>query len=128
MLRWFPVSGIHMLKRIGHNLAIFTAVAAIAAAHAPDARAQAPASPPAAPLPKIKVAIGAAGLYFIVHFVAEGALIANNQCGFAGEPVGIRHDKGRIAAQDIRVKIPFTLIYGMPLVCLGCDDQFDAPA
>lgn len=62
-----------MLKRIGRNLAIFAAVAAIATGHVPDARAQGPAPAPPASLPKIKVAIGAAGLYFIVHFVAEGA-------------------------------------------------------
>ena len=49
------------------------ATAAILALTAlPEARAQTPAAPPTAPLQKIKVAIGAAGLYFIVHFVAEG--------------------------------------------------------
>lgn len=54
-----------MFKRIARVLAIVAVLSLIAAGTTRTAEAQAPE--------KLKVAIGAAGLYFVVHFVAEGA-------------------------------------------------------
>lgn len=53
-----------MARAVANCLAIVLALTLSAAGSAPDVRAQ--------QLQKMKVAIGASGLYFIVHFVAEG--------------------------------------------------------
>lgn len=54
-----------MPKSVAKSFAIMAALALVMAGATRNAQAQAPE--------KLKVAIGAAGLYFIVHFVAEGA-------------------------------------------------------